>query len=153
MTPGVVDAWIGDVSGAQFTNFSSAPNPAAATLVDVLGLKVTAKARASVSNISPTPVTFSYSDVLSQTKKTVGTNNFTSSLLTRLLSDTQLGVSVAGLGLGAPAISSSMTSLLAGVASPVDQLLSSVLQTLGVGPGQADVWVSSIRCDGAVLVI
>jgi len=27
-----------------------------------------------------------------------------------------------------------------------------VLSSLGVGIGQADVWVSGIRCDGAVLV-
>jgi uncharacterized membrane protein len=37
-------------------------------------------------------------------------------------------------------------------ARSVDQLLASVLATLGVGIGQADVWVSGVRCDGAVLV-
>jgi uncharacterized membrane protein len=45
-----------------------------------------------------------------------------------------------------------VAGILAGVTSPVDQLLASVLQTLGVGIGQADVWVTGVRCDGAVLV-
>lgn len=153
VTPGVVDAWIGDVSAADFTNFSVAPNPGAATLVNVAGIKVTARAHASVGNLTPTPVNFSYGDILNETKKTVGTSNFTASLLSRLVGDLQLNVSVLGLGLGAPLISSGVSSLIANAVSPLDQVLSSVLQTLGVGLGQADVWMSGIRCDGAVLVI
>ena len=153
VTPGVVDAWIGDVSAADFTNFSVAPSPGAATLVNVAGIKVTARAHANVGNLTPTPVNFSYNDILNETKKTVGTSNFTATLLSRLVGDLQLNVSVLGLGLGAPLISSGVSSLIGNAVSPVDQVLSSVLQTLGVGLGQADVWMSGIRCDGAVLVI
>ena len=36
--------------------------------------------------------------------------------------------------------------------SPIDQVLASLLSTLGIGLGQVDVWVLGIRCDGAVLV-
>lgn len=153
VTPGVVDAWIGNVSASQFSNFSSAPNPGAATLVDVAGLKVTGKAHVSVSNMSATPVTFTYSDIVAYRKRTVGTTSFSASLLASLLGNTQLGVSVLGLGLGVPAVSAGISGLLVNAASPIDQLLSSVLQSLGVGLGQADVWVSNLRCDGAVLVI
>jgi uncharacterized membrane protein len=153
VTPGVVDAWIGDVSASDFTNFSVAPSPAAATLVNVAGIKVTARAHANVSNMTPIPLTFSYSDILNETKKTVGTTDFTSTLLSRLVGDLQLNVSVLGLGLGGPLISSGVSSLIANAVSPLDQVLSSVLQSLGVGLGQADVWLSGIRCDGAVLVI
>jgi uncharacterized membrane protein len=39
-------------------------------------------------------------------------------------------------------------NLLASDTAALDQ----VLATLGVGIGQADVWVTGIRCDGAVLV-
>jgi len=153
VTPGVIDAWIGNVTPGDFTNFSRAPNPGPATLVDVATLKVTGRSHVSVSNLSPTQVTFAYSDILAQTKKTVGTSDFSASLVSRLLGGTQLGVNVLGLGLGLPQISSNMTALLSGAAGPVDQLLTSVLQTLGVGLGQVDVWVTGIRCDGAVLVI
>jgi uncharacterized membrane protein len=154
VTPGVVDAWIGDVSSADFTNFSVAPSPAAATLVNVAGLvKVTARAHANIGNMTPTPVTFSYSDILNETRKTVGTSSFTATLLSRLTGDLRLNVNVLGLGLGASLISSGVSSLIGNAVSPVDQVLSSVLRTLGVGLGQADVWMSGLRCDGAVLVI
>lgn len=153
VTPGLVDAWIGNVSMSQFGNFSSAPSPGAATLVDVAGLKVTAKSHVSVGNMSPTPVTFSYGDIVAYRKRTVGTTAFSTSLLSSLLGNSQIGVNAFGLGLGAPVISSGVAALLSQATTPIDQLLSSVLQTLGIGLGQADVWVSNLRCDGAVLVI
>jgi uncharacterized membrane protein len=99
--------------------------------------------------MSATPVTFSYSDIVQRNKKTVGTTDFTASLLSRLVTDTQLDIN----GLTLPGLSAGVAGILANAVSPVDQLLSSVLQTLGVGLGQADVWVTGIRCDGAVLVI
>lgn len=153
VTPGIVDAWIGNVSNGNFTNFKNAPNPPAATLVDTAALKVTGRAHATVSNMSATPTTFYYSDIQAQNKKTVGTKNFTASLLSKLFSDTQIGVNALGLSLGAPAISTQVAGILADATAPIDTLLSSVLQTLGVGLGQADVWVLGIRCEGAVLVI
>lgn len=154
VTPAVIDAWIASVSGAQFTNFTTAPNPPAAMLVNVVGLlQVTGRAHVTMSNMSPQNVTFSYSDITQQTKKTVTTTNFTSSLTSQLLSSLQLNANVLGLGLGLPSLlTSQVSSILAGATSPIDQLLASVLSTLGVGIGQADVWVPGIRCDGAVLV-
>jgi uncharacterized membrane protein len=151
--PGVIDAWIGDVSIAQFENFSSAPNPGAAILVDTSVLKVTGRAHATVSNMAPQPVTFSYADIRQQTRKTVSTQDFTSSLTARLLGDLQLNVKILGLGLGLPqALTGQVAEILAGATAPIDRLLAGVLASLGVGLGQADVWVPGIRCDGAVLV-
>lgn len=147
--PGVVDAWIGDTPSSQFTNFTSAPSPSAAAIVDTPLLKISGKAHVNISNMSATPVTFSYSDIVQRNKKTVGTTDFTASLLSRLVTDTQLDIN----GLTLPGLSAGVAGILANAVSPVDQLLSSVLQTLGVGLGQADVWVTGIRCDGAVLVI
>ena len=154
-TPGVIDSWIGEVPNGQFTDFKNAPNPSAAALMNASGVKVTGRSHASVNNTSPTPTTFYYSDVQQQTKKTVGTKNATTSLLSKLFSDTQYGASTAGLGLnlGAPAITSQISSVLTTVTTPIDSALSAVLQALGIGLGQADVWVSGIRCEGAVLVI
>ncbi len=43
-------------------------------------------------------------------------------------------------------------SLPANAATPLDQILNGVLGTLGIGLGQADSWVSGVRCGGAVLV-
>ncbi len=153
VTPSVIDAWIANVSNAQFTNFSSAPNPPAATLVNTSLVQVTGRAHVTMSNMSPQKVTFYYSDISQQTKKTVTTTDYTSSLTSKLLGDLQLNANVLGLGIGLPgAITSQVAGILAGATSPIDQLLASVLSALGVGIGQADVWVPGIRCDGAVLV-
>jgi uncharacterized membrane protein len=155
VTPGILDAWIGDVSTAQLINFAAAPNPPAATLVNTPLLKITGRAHASVANMSVIPATFSYSEILQKTKKTVGTRDLSSSLLRGLIRDTSLDVDVLGLGLGlgGPALSSLVSTTLGAATPAIDQVLTSVLQTLGVGLGQADVWLTGIRCDGAVLVI
>jgi uncharacterized membrane protein len=153
VTPAVVDAWIGDVSMSDFSNFKTPPNPPAATLVNTALLKVTGRAHATVTNMSATPVTFNMTDIAKQAKKTVGTTNFTSSLLSKLVGDTQLTVNVLGLGIGLPGpITTLVSGILGGAVSPLDQLLTNVLQTVGVGLGQADTWVMGLRCDGAVLV-
>ena len=59
---------------------------------------------------------------------------------------------VGPLGLPVPGLGSTVTGIISGATSSIDQVLASVLAMLGVGVGQADVWVSGIRCDGAVLV-
>jgi len=151
VTPGIVDAWIGNVTAADLNNVSTKPNPGPAPLVNLLGIPiVTGLAHAGMGNTTPVSVTFNYSDITSQTKKTVTTTNFTSSLTGSLLGNLQ--ISVLGLGLLIPGLGGLVVSIISGVTSSVDQLLASVLSTLGVGIGQADVWVSGIRCDGAVLV-
>ncbi|WP_093758153.1 pilus assembly protein TadG-related protein [Tardiphaga sp. OK245] len=151
VTPGIVDAWIGNVTVADLNNAATKPNPGPAPLVNLLGIPiVTAKAHAGMGNTTPVSVNFSYSDITSQTKKTVNTTNFTSSLTGSLLGD--LNISVLGLGLAIPGLGGLVTSIISGATSSIDQLLAATLASLGVGIGQADVWVSGIRCDGAVLV-
>jgi len=151
VTPGIVDAWIGNVTAADLNNVTTKPNPGPAPLVNLLGVPiVTGKAHAGMGNTTPVSVNFSYSDITSQTKKTVNTTNFTSSLTGSLLGN--LNISVLGLGLAIPGLGGLVTSIISGATSSIDQLLAATLASLGVGIGQADVWVSGIRCDGAVLV-
>lgn len=152
VSPGIVDAWIADVTPAMMKNFSTKPNPPAANIVDLGALQVSGRAHATMANAKPTPVTFSYADIQSQTKKTVNTTSFTSSLISSLLGDLQLGVQLGPLGLPIPGIGALVATILSGATVALDALLNMVLQTLGVGLGQADVWVTGIRCDGAVLV-
>lgn len=154
VTPGVVDAWIANVSAADVSNVTVKPNPGPATLVSLLlGLvTVTGKAHAGMGNNTPTNVDFSYADITSQTKKTVTTRDFTSSLTGSLLGDLRLSVNVLGLGIAPPGLGPLVTGIISAATGSIDQLLASTLASLGVGIGQADVWVSGIRCDGAVLV-
>lgn len=151
VTPAVVDAWIGEVSNAEFSNFSTRPNPPAATLLNLLGLaKVTGRAHVTISNTSETPVSFSYAEIQRAEKKTTSTQNFVASLLSRLASDLEVRVEPLGLGLG---IGGAVSGVIAGAAAPLDQVLTSLLNTLGIGLGQADSWVSGVRCGGAVLIL
>ncbi|WP_192738598.1 pilus assembly protein TadG-related protein [Bradyrhizobium sp. OAE829] len=152
VTPGIVDAWIGNVTTAELKNFTSKPNPPAATLVNLGAVTVTGRAHAGMGNTTAKNVDFSYADIQSQVKRTVTTTNFTSSLTSSLLGDLSLSVNVGPLGLPVPGLGSTVSGILGGATGSIDQLLASVLATLGVGIGQADVWVLGIRCDGAVLV-
>jgi uncharacterized membrane protein len=61
-------------------------------------------------------------------------------------------VQLGPLALPVPGLAPLVLSIIGGATHSVDTLLASVLQTLGVGLGQADVWVTGVRCDGAVLV-
>ncbi|KJC40350.1 hypothetical protein UP09_22910 [Bradyrhizobium sp. LTSP885] len=152
VTPGIVDAWIGGVTPADMTNFATKPNPPPATIVNLGLITVAALAHAGMGNTTPTNVNFSYSDIQSGVKKTVTTTNFLSSLTGSLLGDLSLTINVGPLGLPIPGLGGLVTGILNGVTSPVDQVLASLLATLGIGLGQVDVWVLGIRCDGAVLV-
>jgi uncharacterized membrane protein len=152
VTPGIVDAWIANVSQADFKNVTTKPNPGVATLVNLGLVTVNAKAHVGMGNTTPVSVPFSYADITAQTKKTVTSTNFTSSLIGNLLGDLQLSVNIIGLGIAVPGLGPLVTGILGGATGAIDQLLAATLASLGVGIGQADVWVSGIRCDGAVLV-
>lgn len=152
VSPGIVDAWIADVTPAMMTNFSTKPNPPAANIVNLGIIQVSGRAHATMANTSPTSVSFSYADIQARTKKTVNTTSFTASLTQSLLGDLQLGVQLGPLGLPIPGIGALVAGIIGGATGSIDTLLNSVLQTLGIGLGQADVWVNGIRCDGAVLV-
>ncbi|WGR93793.1 pilus assembly protein TadG-related protein [Bradyrhizobium sp. ISRA443] len=151
-TPGIVNAWIGGVTAADMTNFTIAPNPPPATLVNLSGITVTGRANAYMGNTTPTNVNFSYSDIQSLNMKTVTTTNFTSSLTSSLLGNLALNVNVGPLALPIPGLGATVAGILNGATSPVDQVLASALATLGVSIGQTNLWVMGIRCDGAVLV-
>lgn len=155
VTPGVIDAWIGNVSMADFNNYTNPPRPDKVALVDTPILSILGRAHVQVANMTQTPVTFTMSEINRQVKKTVGTTQFTQSLLAGLLNDLQLDISVLGgllnLGLGDLA-GPLLYTILRGATPSLDQLLVTLLNTLGVSLGQADVWGLGLRCDGAVLV-
>ncbi len=153
VTPALIDAWIGQVSNAEFNNFRNKPNPPSAILLNVAGLaKVSGRAHATMTNLAETPVSFSYPEILRADKRTTSTQNFVATLLSRLVGDLDLKVEALGLGLPLPGLGGLVSGVIGGAATPIDQVLNSVLGTLGIGLGQADSWVSGVRCGGAVLV-
>lgn len=154
VTPAVANAWIGNVSSADMVNFSTSPNPGPATLLTVPNIAtVTGSANAAITNLSPTPVTFSYQDILQATRQTTNTTDFVASLLASLFGGLHLQVNVLGLGLGLPTgLDQTVSQTLVAATDPIDQILTQLLGTLGLGLGQAYTWVSGVTCGGAVLV-
>ncbi len=72
--------------------------------------------------------------------------------MTSLLGNLSLNVQIGGLGLGLPGtVSQLVMSILRPIAAPLDQVIHSLLTTLGVHLGEADVRVHGIRCGTAVL--
>jgi uncharacterized membrane protein len=154
VAPSLVDAWIGDVSPAAFGDLAVALNPPPANIASVGGLATaTARAHARIANLAPTPVRFSMSEIASRTRKTVGARDIVTSLVGSLIGNTQLDVTLLGVNLLLPdTITPLLRTVLSQATSPLDRLLANVLGTLGIGIGQADVWFTGLRCDGAVLV-
>ncbi|HBY27961.1 MAG TPA: hypothetical protein DEH75_15715, partial [Bradyrhizobium sp.] len=70
---------------------------------------------------------FSYSDIQAGTKKTVTTTNFLTSLTSSLLGDLTLNIG----GIPLPGLGALVTGILSAVTSPIDQVLASLLSTLG----------------------
>ena len=154
VTPGIVTALIGNVSNAQFNDFTTAPSAGPATILNVLGLvTVTGSAAASIANMSATPVTFSAAQISADTKQSVSTTDYVSSLLSSVIGGLHLTVNVIGLPiLVPPNLSQTVASVAAAAVSPIDQVLSGLLGTLGVDLGNADTWVMGVNCNHAVLV-
>ncbi len=149
---GIARVWIGEVGYFPFENFDYAPSVSSARIIDTLLVDVDGQAFADAGNTSETLLTFDQSDVDNATVKRTSTNNLTESLVTSLLSNLQLQVQVLGLSLNTPdAIENAVSNTLAGVAEPLDEVLYSLLTTLGVNLGEADIRVHGIRCGSGVL--
>lgn len=150
--PGIARAWIGELAASSLANMTSEPSVSNARIVDTALIKVTGRADVSATNTSDTMLTFTQADVDARTVKRVGTSAFVETVVTSLLNNLTLNVQIGGLGLGLPGpVTQLVANILRSVAAPLDQLVYSLLTTLGVHLGEADVRVHGIRCGTAIL--
>jgi uncharacterized membrane protein len=154
--PSLVNAWIAEPATLSgWKTLSSPPNMTNATIANAAGLiTATGRANAEITNISDTSVVFRYADISSLTAKNVKTSDFTQSLTASLVNNLSLTVHAGGLLSLTPTavLTALIRSILMPVAPVIDGVLNNVLRTLGIGLGEADVWVNGVRCDGAALV-
>lgn len=150
VTPAVAEAWIGHIPPATWDGMLDVASPPPAALIKLGLLSVTAKAHVRIGSVKPQTVTFSAPEIDDGTVKTVSSKNLVESLTGSLVDDLQLGVN--GIGLLLPAQKQLIGNAIRAVAAPLDGVISALLAYLGVGLGQADVWVNGVRCDAAVLV-
>jgi uncharacterized membrane protein len=154
--PSLMNAWIAEpVTLAGWRTLGSPPSMTNATIAHVAGLiTATGKANTEITNMGDTNVVFRYADISNVTPKNVKTSAFTQSLAASLIGSLTLNVSAGGLLSLTPSgvLSALIQSILTPVAPVIDGVLNNVLKTLGLGLGEADVWVNGVRCDGAALV-
>jgi uncharacterized membrane protein len=154
--PSVLNAWVAEPATLSgWKTLASPPNMINATIANVAGLITAAgRANAEVTNMGDTNVVFRYADIANLTSKNVKTSHFTQSLTASLINNLTLTVSAGGLLSLTP--TAVLTTLIRSILSPVtpaiDGVLNNVLKALGIGIGEADVWVNGVRCDGAALV-
>jgi len=150
--PSVIDLWIGSVSDAEMTNMKVRPTPKPATLVNVLLLaQISGLAHVTISNMDDVMLAFSAADIAGGKPKTASTRDFLTSLTASLLGDLKLYINNLSL-LPTALLNTLLTNILVKVTAPIDTLLYRTLSLLGIGLGNADVWVHGTRCEGAVLV-
>ncbi|TPI44831.1 hypothetical protein FJW05_20280 [Mesorhizobium sp. B2-9-1] len=159
--PGVVSAHLANSNASGFADFAQPQSFSNADIAElrlllIPLLQVTGSSAFSVTNMAPTNLTFSATDIANKTIKTVSTKNLTQSLTTSLVNNLSLSINALGLGLNVTAllgtVKPAVATLLNGVTAPVDDLLYNVLGALGVHVGEADVRVTGATCGRSVLV-
>ncbi|HTN61369.1 MAG TPA: TadG family pilus assembly protein, partial [Devosia sp.] len=97
--PGVARLVLGEVNESSFGAFNTSPTIDTATLINILGIKVTGLAHAEIAQTNPVALSFSSSDIAAGTIKTAKTTSFTGSLVGSLLGDLQLNAIGIPLGI------------------------------------------------------
>lgn len=147
---GVAKAWIGEAHGHMTPPVSMSVTPA--NIITTSVARVTATSHVSVGSASQTLLEFDQSDVDAGNTKTVGSNQLVGSLASSLLRNATINIEALGLPLASPSeLQGAVARTLAEAAAPLDDVVSSILETLGVHFGEADVQVHRIGCTGAVL--
>ncbi len=152
--PGIAHLRLGEVTPAALRNFAAPPPNDPARLIQVpLLVSVTAFAAAEIAETSYSTLSFSQADIAARTIRRVATTEIAGSLAGSLLGSADVRVNVLGLGLGLPGgLKGLVQSALVRAAPAVDAALGTILSTLGLSLGEADVRVHGATCGRAVLV-
>ena len=156
--PGIANLYLAEVDRSKIGSFNNAMARSPAKLIQLPLVGITGQANAEMSNIDYKTLTFTAADISSGKVKQVSTRDFVASLTKSLFSSLSLDVKVELGLLGIPLVGlpNNVTGLLGqtiGAAAPaLDGVLDSLLSTLGLALGQADVRVHGATCGRAVLV-
>ncbi len=151
--PGVLELSLGDIDKSAFANFGKDPRATKTKMVATPALNLTALAYTNATNVNATQLSFSPSDISSQKVKQASTRNTVSTLIDSLLKNLQLEVELLGLRVEVPsALLGGLADTLRLLTTPLDQVLYSVLSTIGVKVGEVDVRVGGASCRNPVLV-
>ncbi|HVU20557.1 MAG TPA: TadG family pilus assembly protein [Rhizomicrobium sp.] len=152
VSPSIGTAAIGSIDNSRLDDFKSEPTISQAKLVDTLAISATGKSEIALGGMDWQSVSFDDDDIANHTIKTVSTDDALTAATASLVGKLNLNVKVLGLGLGVPAVTAAIQGSLKSVTTPLDGVLNGLEDLLGVGLGQADVWVDGMRCQNVALV-
>lgn len=152
VSPSIGSLSLGEVNVSQLDNFRTTLRPARATLVRTGLAQVEGEARVELGGREWQNVRFSQRDIDQGTIRRVSTRDAARATVSSLLGDTRLYVRAGGLTLGTGVLTSLTRGALTTAAGPLDGVLNSLTDLLGVRLGEADVRVNGVRCGGAALV-
>jgi uncharacterized membrane protein len=150
--PSVGHAAIAEITATNLQNMAVAPAERTASFVDILGIKVSGSARVDLSSNSWQTVPFNTGEVLNHTTRTVSASGVVNSIAGSLVSSLDLTVSVGGVVVPLSPIIALVKPLLTTIAGLLDPVVQTLLDTLGIHLGQADVRIDGVRCGTAALV-
>lgn len=151
--PGVLELAIGQVTNAQMRDFAAPLPVKPVRILDALLLQISASADIKVAQTTPITLDFTSDDIGQARLKAAKTTTMVTSLGQSLLSNMKLDVSILGLGLSPlNTIVNALKTIITPIAAPLDSILNTLLTTLGLGVGEADVRVYAVRCVTPVLV-
>jgi uncharacterized membrane protein len=155
VSPAVANGWIANVSPSAMVDYTREPTPGPATLAGVslgpLGIaSITGYANFPIGN-PPANLVFTYADIQNDVMQATSTTDYFASLFGGLLGKLSLSANILGVPIGLPPAAATLGTTLAAAATPVDTLVSGVLQTVGVNVGVADTWVTGVHCAPAML--
>lgn len=153
--PSIGSLKIGDIDIDDLDAFKQPLTVDRVDLVKAPLFKVSGKSDVALGGLSWQSVSFTDADVKARTVKTVKTNDTLAATTTTLLTNLDLDVdflNVLHLGLGDAAILAALKPVLMAAAVPLDGVITSVTDLLGLGVGEADVRVNGLRCGVAALV-
>lgn len=151
--PGVATLAVGQVTNAQLRDFGAALPLAPTRILDAALLRVGAAGQVSIAQSSPITLSFSSNDIAQSQLKTARTTTMVASLTQSLLNSLTLEISVLGLGLQPlNVLTQALKTLIAPLVSPLDAVINTLLASLGLGLGEADIRVYGVQCKTPVLV-
>ncbi|MHC5652592.1 TadG family pilus assembly protein [Stappia sp. ICDLI1TA098] len=149
--PGIADLWIGEIDTATMADFSASPLVSKADIAVLPLIRVRGIAHVEAGSVQEKILSFSRSDIGRTPGKSVSTTTILQSVVSSLLGDLDLDVRLLGLGLTEANVTAGLVNTLEGVAMPLDAVVNSLLSTLGLHLGEADIRLHAVRCDGGVL--
>lgn len=154
VTPSTGQIALGTVDVSQISNFGRALTVQPAKIATLPLVTVTGQAQVTLSTPQTQRVSFNAAQIKNGTVQTVSAGISSQALLSSLIQNTKIDVSLLGLGLGLSnsVIANAVLSTLGLVTAPADQVLNAVLALAGVRIGQADSWMNGVRCGLPTLV-